>query len=847
MLLLAVLQLKSQDVTTSLNVELNNRYYKLNELIVYLETNYKIKFAYDTEILKNTKPIHFDRQSITLEKLLLVICKKENLGYKILSDQILLYIPKKVEKYTLSGYVIDSSSGESLPGASIFINGGKYGTTTNNYGFFSVSLTNKINRIDFSYVGYKSAYKEYKLSKNEFVTIKLCSDQTKIDEVVISKGKYSTKTKRIEAGLERLTMEEISSIPSCFGETDVVKGFQHAPGVQLVNDGISHISVRGGTFDQNLILLDEAPVYNPTHVLGFFSVFNPDAVIQAELYKGFIPAEFGGRISSVMNIRMKEGNRNKLSVKGNINLYVSRLTVESPVFSDKTSLLLSGRYSYTSFLINTIGELSGIVPMSFFNTHSQETKVNFWDFNAKINHKLNKKNQLYLSLYSGSDYFFYPQINNKSSIEWSNSTGTFRWNHIYNNKVFSNTNLIYSNYNYHYLFLDNGYNYDWEAKMSNWNIKTDFDYFLNSTNKFKFGFNIINRTFQPGKIESIDSASTRIDYKLNEKTAIEPSIYLSNIYRFRKFLIQSGLRLNAFFSNYEIENNQIGGSYINLAPRLAILYSINEAQSVKLAYTRTYQYMHLLNNANVGLPTDIWLPSDSKIKPQSADQFSIGYFKEFHKKQYEFSIETYFKRMHNIIDFVDNADLFLKESIEEEIRCGKGESKGVEIMLSKISGKFKGDVAYTLAKSEKKINEINNNKTYPFKHDNRHCLNINVNYALSKRWKVMSSFTYKSGATTTIAKGVFYWESVPFTHYSERNAYRLPAYHKMDVGFKRKNKEKPGRKWTSELSFGINNIYNRKNIFTISLDREYGVAQNGKMKQLSLFGVMPYISYSFNF
>jgi hypothetical protein len=838
-LLFIVLQISAQNDILSDSIKLENKNYQLDELINLLETRYEIKFAYDDEILNNGTQINITQESIKTELLLQKICTAGNLNYKILQGQILLFKKSRKGKATLSGYIIDSASGESLPSAYIFVKETGQGTISNDYGFYSLSLPQGVYNIEVAYTGYESTNKQIVLKENRSNTIKLKTCITEIKEVIISENRNPTKTDRIEIGMDRLNMKEISAIPSFLGEVDVLKGFQFLPGVQSVNDGISHFSVRGGTFDQNLILLDEAPVYNPTHVLGFFSVFNPDAVAQAELYKGYIPAKFGGRISSVMDVRMKEGDRNRLRLTGNINTYASRLCLETPLFNDKTSLLIAGRYSYTMFM-GIIGSATGAFNYSF------KTKVNFWDLNLKLNHRLNDKNHLFLSAYNGNDNFFFPQINDKSTIEWGNSTATFRWNHVFNNKLFSNTSFIYSNYNYQYLYVDNGYNYNWEAGMRQGGIKSDFDYFINTSNRIKFGFSVNNHLFQPGKIEPVDSVSSLVGYQLENKSAIESSAYLSHKVGSGKFGIESGLRINSFISDYDRAGEETGKNYLNFAPRLALIYKINPHQSIKLAYSKTWQYMHLLKNASVGFPTDIWLPSDSHIKPQSADQFSIGYFADFSKKQYEFSIEAYYKKMHNILDFVDNAELFLNEEIETQIRSGTGESYGLEVMLSKKIGRLKGNIAYTLSKSEKTINGINNNEPYPFMHDNRHCFDINLNYAINDRWSFMIGFTYKSGAATTMAKGFYFWEDIPFTFYSARNGYRLPAYHRMDIAFTRKNRVKPGRRWTSEWTFGINNVYNRQNIFALYMER---VSYNnfGDIKQLSLFGVMPFVSYKIKF
>jgi len=865
-IILCVFHITIYSQNLSKTIQLEKTSYLLKELIYELSNKHTIKLAYNTDLLKSKQSIQFNKKDIRLDLILNKVCDTYNLQFEKKNNQIVLAPKSNNGKISLSGYIYDEKTGESLPAASIVLFEAEYGCSSNNYGYYSFSIKPGIYNITVTYVGYKPFKTTVELYKDTVLAITIEPVSSELQEVIVSQEAVNSKTNRIEAGMERLTLKDIESIPAFLGEVDVLKGMQFLPGVQGVNDGISLLSVRGGSFDQNLVLLDEAPVYNPTHVLGFFSVFNPDVVQQAEIYKGYIPAKYGGRLSSTIDIRMREGNRNKMKIHANVNNYASRLAIESPLFNKKTSFILSGRYSYSSLTPNIIDELnsSGILSMPAFNNYSSETRIRFWDFNAKINHKLNKKNHLYLSTYSGSDYFHFPQFETNSSMKWGNTTGTLRWNHIYNTRLFSNTSLIFSNYNYSYKFLDNGFNYDWQANIKAQNLKTDFDWFINNKSKIFFGASINKHFFTPGIITPLYSSSSLSSYKLPELNGLEPSVYVSYKHSLTKLDVETGLRFNGFISYTDSSASNSTNSNFDLAPRLALLFHINEGNKLKFAYSKTFQYLHYLKSAAVGLPTDIWLPASKFIKPQNADQISCGYFADVYKNLFEFSTEFYYKKMNHIIDFLDNADLFMNPHVENEIASGTGTSYGAEFMLSKKRGLIKGNISYTLSKTEKQIEGINENEPYPFSFDNRHCINANINVKITDKWSFMSNFTYKSGAATTMVESFYFYEAIPFAVFSKRNGYRLPDYHNLDVAFTRKSNVKKNRKWVSELTFGVNNIYNRKNVFTVFLNHgadgasyqkysengyyyPYSYSEYGHMKFLYLFGAMPFISYSIKF
>lgn len=768
------------------------------------------------------------------------------------------------QKYTLYGTVKDAASFEYLQGVNVSAKGKNIVASSNRYGFYSISLPAGDYTVQFSYVGYKTVEKRISLTKNMSVDVSLPVESVQLEEVVVT----SNKNNRIlnnKVGYNALSINKIKSIPALGGESDLMKSIQLLPGIQVANEGTSNFNVRGGSYDQNLILLDEAPVYNPSHALGFISTFNADAIKNVEVYKGVFPAQYGGRLSSVVDISMNEGNKQKTTTTGSIGTIASRFTIEGPVINEKSSFLMSGRYSYAGEVLNSLISLNPRV-LGLDQRLNHNNDINFYDFNLKYNIEINAKNRLYFSTYKGHDDFYSSNIDNTASLDWGNTTATLRWNHIYSPKLFSNIMLIYSNYNYSYVLKDDSRHFRWYSDMSEYDLKADYDYFISSSIKMKAGFAINNHSFSPGGIEPRDSTSNTKAFKLDEKKTIDAAVYLAiNQTVTDKISVDYGLRFNNMLNigpgkvyDYNedmtvvIDSTVYGRNkaikyYQGLDPRVSIRYLLNQNSSIKLAYGHTTQFLHLLSNSSVGLPTDIWLPADKYIKPQTADQYSLSYFKSFPERKLELTVETYFKEMNNVIDYVDNADLFLNPHIEAQIKTGKGKSYGLEFMLEKVSGRFSGWISYTLAKTTLQIDGVNNNHSYPARYDIRHNLSVTGSYQISPTWSFSSTFRFTSGGFITIPKGTFYFGGASFNYYTDRNGYNLPVYHRLDFALNYKSKKNLTRKWKSEWSFSVYNAYSRKNLFSLFIMPDSQTLSESKAYEMYLFTMVPTISYNFKF
>jgi hypothetical protein len=780
----------------------------------------------------------------------------------IILGLVLLNINKSLaQDCTVYGTISDYNSGETLIGVNVVFIGNNVGTTTNNYGFYSITIPSDKYKIVCSFVGYKNDTLDIILDQSKKSDIKLQAITTQIEEVVIKAVK--NKVSNPIMNKNTLNIKEIKSIPTVLGEPDVIKSLQLLPGVQTTNEGTTNISIRGGTHDQNLFLLDEAPVYNPDHSLSFFSAFNPDAIKDISIYKGAFPAQFGGRVSSVVDIRMKEGNNQKYSLKGSLGLIASSLTLEGPIKSDKTSFIVSGRYSYTGTIANGLDALTNVISIYPLRNLSGNNDISFYDLTFKMNHTINDKNRIYLSAYTSHDDFMFRVLNNNSKMEWGNNTFTLRWNRIHNSKLFSNQTFIYSNYAYSYYMLDDQRKFEWKSNLKEYDYKVDFDWFINSNNHAKFGSVISLHQFQPGKIEKRDTSSVIKSFTLGNKKALETSFYISNQHNIADNLkLEYGIRYNAFFNlgegtgyHYDSEmeyvidtvkynNNDIIKFYDGLEPRISIAYLFNNKNSLKFSYSRTKQYLLLMSNSAVGLPTDIWLPANQYIEPLTSDQISFGYFNSIWNNSLETSMELYYREIQNVIDFKDNADLFLNDQIETQIRSGKRKAYGMEFMLKKNSGKLTGWLSYTLSKATQKIEGLNNNNWYHPKFDKLHNLSLVASYNISKRWQISATFKYSSGGYTTVPTEAYYFNGVPFVQYSERNGYKLPDYHRLDLAFNYKSKKNDLRKWSGEWNFGVYNIYNRKNIFSVYTELDSGFKL--QTSKLYLYGAVPFVSYNFN-
>jgi hypothetical protein len=746
------------------------------------------------------------------------------------------------ENYTISGKVTDASTGEDIVGAAVAFWGTESSAVmTNTYGFYSITLPEGSYSVEISSFNFNTITDTIVLNRHADMDYKLEFMNEEIEEVVVTSERKDKNITSTEMSVETLDIKKINTVPVLFGEKDILKTIQLLPGISTVSEGSSGFSVRGGSTDQNLILLDEAPVYSASHLLGFFSVFNSDALKDASVYKGGIPANYGGRASSVLDIIMKDGNNQNFAVSGGIGLISSRLTVEGPIVKDKSSFIISGRRSYADLVAKG------------FNLIDDDIDLYFYDLNAKFNYKLNDKNRIFISGYFGKDDFGFEE----TGLDWGNTTGTFRWNHLVSNKMFSNTTFIYSNYDYSFNLGDIA---TMSSGIEDWGVKQDFTWYLNPRNTMDFGLSSTYHTFNPGELDFTDNDD--LETILDQKNALESAVYFSNDQKLHdKFSFKYGIRLSMFNQigegteyTYDDENNAIDSteyekgefmqSYFEYEPRISMSYRLNKTSSVKASYNRMAQYLHLLSNSTSGQPTDTWVPSSNNIKPLIVSQVALGYFRNFDDNNYEFSVEAYYKDMQNVTDYEDGSNLLFNEDVEASIISGKGRSYGAEFYLKKSYGKFTGWVSYTLAKTEKLIDGVNNNEWYETKYDKTHDLSIVASYQFTKRINLSANFVYYTGNAVTFPSGTYYYDGTTWPYYTERNGYRMPDYHRLDLNFQIKGKER--ERFESSWDFSIYNVYHRYNAYTISFQESEAAGMNEAVK-LSLFGIVPSITYNFKF
>ncbi|MEX2590978.1 MAG: TonB-dependent receptor plug domain-containing protein, partial [Chitinophagales bacterium] len=671
----------------------------------------------------------------------------------------------------------------------------------------------------------------------------------KLEEVEVVGERSSTKNiESVEMSVTDLSIATIKQIPAVFGEVDIVKSIQLLPGITNAGEGVGGFFVRGGSVDQNLILLDEATVYNPSHLLGFFSVFNPDAIKDVKLYKGGIPAEYGGRLSSLMDIRMNEGNMKKWSVSGGIGLISSKLTVEGPLKKDKASFIVSGRRTYADLFLKLSRDEA-----------LRDNQLYFYDLSAKVNYKINDKNRVFLSGYFGQDRFI---LGNAFSTGWGNSTATMRWNHLFSPKLFSNFTFIYSKFNYSLGIPQGAFAFDWDASIRDFSVKSDFTAYVTPNSTLKFGFQAIHHTFEPANFQpsGAEDESFLKAFKVPNKHAIEPAAYFSSEHKIGSHVVlQYGLRYSAFYNigpgqvfEYEEDGETVKDTtfydsfegikfYHGLEPRVSANFIINADNSIKTSYNRTRQYLHLISNSTVSSPFDIWVPSDPFIKPQIADQVALGYFRNFFGGGLETSIEVYYKKMQNLIDYKDNAELLLNDKLETQLLSGDGRSYGAEFFIKKPNGRITGWISYTLARTEREIPGINDGKVYPATQDRRHNLSVVSSFNINEKWSVSANWVYYTGLAVTFPVGRFTYDGVVAPIFSERNGYRLPDYHRLDLAVNFSWQKR--KRWSNQINLSFYNLYNRKNPFSYTF-RQSG-ENDTKAVKTYLFGIVPSFTYSF--
>lgn len=747
--------------------------------------------------------------------------------------------------YSVGGTIKDANTGEVLIGASVYVKELKgVGAGSNEYGFYSLTLKQGSYRLIVSYIGYINDTVSVNLSSDKRIDVLLNSASIHTDEIIVSDDSGIDKLNNPLMGVEKLDLKEINRLPILFGERDIMKTLQLLPGIKSANEGSSGISVRGGNYDQNLILLDEAPVYNASHLLGFFSTFNSDAINDVTIYKGTQPSQYGGRLSSVIDIKMKEGNNRYYNLSGGIGLISSKLNVEGPIVKDKGSFLITGRRTYADMFL----KLSK-------NSNLSERKLYFYDLNAKLNYQITNKDKVYLSGYFGNDV---QSMGSSGTTDWGNATATLRWNHIFSNKVFSNTALIFSNYDYNIAISTSENDFNVLSSITDYNLKQEFQYFPNPKYSLRFGFNSIYHKVSPGIVEVINGTSNRPD--LQDRYSIENSLWAgteSEVFNWLK--VNAGIRLSAFsvlgkgdFYTLDASNNIVdttsydGGvvkTYINPEPRISASIILNNITSLKVSYSHNVQNFHLISNSTSTNPTDKWLSSTNNIKPEIGNQFSLGYFQNF--SNYEFGVEGYYKSTDNVLDYKDNANVTNTDAIESQLLFGQGRSYGVELLLKKKVGRLTGWISYMLSRTEQKINTVNNSQWYPAKQDRTHDISVVAMYDVNPRFNLSATWVYHTGNAVTFPGGKYIMNNQVIYYYTERNGNRMPSYHRLDVGGTLKLGS--GKKFTSELAFGCYNLYGQKNAYTIDFRESTSDPNKTEAVKTYLFQWVPYVTWNFNF
>lgn len=767
------------------------------------------------------------------------------------------------EKFTISGYVKDGKNGESLIGATVYKQGSNLGASANEYGFFSLTLPKGEHIIGVSLIGYKTYTFSVNLEKNITKTYELSEESKQLDEIVVTGEAADKNITSTEMGTTKLDIKEINKIPAMFGEVDIVRAIQMLPGVTTVGEGASGFNVRGGNVDQNLILLDEAPVYNSSHLFGFFSVFNPDAVKDVKLIKGGIPSQYGGRVSSILDIRMKEGNSKKFEVNGGLGTVFSRLSIEGPLIKDKMSFIIAGRRSYIDALVKPfVKETNPIKNSEFY----------FYDLTAKINYRINDKNTVFASGYFGRDVF---GAASAFRFNWGNATGTLRWNHIFNNKLFMNVSALYSNYKYFLGFKLPQLNqkFDWTSNVINYSVKPDFTYFLNSKNTIRFGAQALLYDFMPYDAIGQFSGGASVKFKAEKRYGVEYSAYIGNEHKILpRLTFDYGLRVSLynylgkgtayyyrdtianeplpFDSTHKFNNGEVIKHYINPEPRFSVNYVINSYSSIKASYNRMAQYLQLISNTAASTPLDVYTIASNNLKPLIADQGSIGYFRNFKENTYETSVEVYYKYLQNQLDYVDNADLFINDRVEGQLVQGLGRAYGIEFYAKKNIGKIKGWISYTLSKTERLVDGISNDKWFYSRYDRTHSLNTCVNYDISKRWNISTNFVFLSGTPASFPNSKIQIQNynIPYNTDNIRNNYRITPYHRLDLGATYTFKKNETRRYKQTLVFSVYNAYNRRNAFSIYFQTKANEPNQTEAVRFSVIGsIIPAITYNFNF
>ena len=768
------------------------------------------------------------------------------------------------ENVTISGYVKDQANGETLIGATVYLKEIGKGATTNVYGFYSISVPPENYSLEVSYLGFNKLSLNVNLNENQKLNLEMVEESSDIEEIVVVAEREDQNVTNNEISTQKLGIATIQKMPALLGEVDIIRSIQLLPGVSTVGEGATGFNVRGGSIDQNLVLLDESPVYNSSHLFGFFSVFNPDAVKDVKLYKGGIPARYGGRLSSILDVRMKEGNNKNLSVKGGVGFIFSRLSVEAPFAKGKGSFIVAGRRSYIDILAKP-----------FLDDDLSDTELNFYDLTFKTNYTINDRNRVFFSGYNGRDNF---RFGEDAGFNWGNNTLSLRWNHLFSDRLFSNITLYRSRYDYELAFGGEADNrFDWNASILNYAFKPELSFYLNPDNLITFGGQSIYYTFEPGNAVGVSEGEST-DISLDKKFAWENSIYIENEQTLNdRFSLNYGLRFSHFNylgegTKFIFEENGLGErktptgveffesgesiqTYQNFEPRLSAKFQLDQKTSLKLGYNRTAQYLHLISNSTASTPVDVWTPSTNNIEPQIADQIGLGLFKNFKNNAYETSVEIYYKDYRNLTEYIEGANLFLNQFLEGELVNGVGRAYGIEVYAEKKKGKFTGWVSYTFSRTERRVDGINRSEWFPSRFDQPHSLSVTGFYDVGKRWTLSANFVLNSGTPATFPTSRIEQQGyvIPYNSLESRNNVRIPAYHRLDLAATLKPKEKKGKRFRSEWVFGVYNAYNRRNPFTIFFRQDQNralanVPVNTEAVRFSVVGnFIPSVSWNFKF
>ncbi|NMH86558.1 TonB-dependent receptor [Flavivirga algicola] len=880
--LICCIQLVALNSFSQNKVTLNLNNASLKSILNQIEsqTDYSFVFNNDDINIQQTFSIDVQEKDITLTIGLLF--QNTQIKYKFKNELIILTKQKQQsEKYTISGTIKDITTGETLLGANVIVKGENKGATSNEYGFYSLTLPEGHYTLQISYLGYTTTEEVIELNKDLKRNFELQPSSNELDEVIItSETKSKSQVYNVLSGVNNLKVTDIKQLPAFFGEPDINRAILTQPGVTSVGEGTAGFNVRGGNIDQNLVLLDEAPLYISSHLFGLFSVVNADAIKDVTLYKGGIPARYGGRASAVLDIRQKEGNTKEFKGEGGLGTIFSRLTVEGPLIKEKLNFLVSGRRSYFDIFFPLGGEdLDG-------------TKLFFYDLNTKLSWHINDNNKLFVSGYFGADVtkledtVSEESANGGSSNEpdasidfrWKNATATIRWNHLFSDKLFMNLSTIYSSYKYSFVsqndnggFIPNAQSFKWNSGVENWIIKPDFTYYTNPNTKMRFGINSTLYKFIPANLSSAETGLS--PESLDVDRGIEVAPYYEIEKKWDKLSFNMGIRyswfgnigpntvsvynpdfpltVNTITDTKTYKKGDIVKSYSGFEPRFSLKYDLSDRKAFKIGYNRTFQYIHLISNTAAVLPFDIWKPSGTYIKPLEVNQISGGYAYDTPNKKYNLSIEGYYKTLKNFVEYKNGADLFINENIETQLLPAEGYAYGLELGGYKNKGKLTGSFNYTYSVSKRKtisaygIDNINNGKYYPSNYDRPHLLNINVNYDLGKKWDLGTFFTYQTGRPYTVPTGRLIIDGSPYLTYSDRNAFRIPDTHRLDVSFTYKPIGNPNTKWQGSWNFGLYNVYGNPNAFSV-----FSTFQNNQLKtfKFSVLGVpIPFIAYNFKF